>query len=210
MNPSPITVANEQVSIVLVCQMLGVDLPDDVGAGRSRKVHCPFGEFAHSDGGVSPAMRIYPDSNSAYCFSCAAYFNPVGLAAQGLDVDRHTAAVRLLDRIGYRPLDPAAAWHQALECEVQPDKALMADALKTYCRRIDKDWTSRQFEPAISAPLARCLSLLDLVHSEQDVTMWLSCCKAAMRRALHIVESSATDKYGLLWEEIESRKTGES
>lgn len=178
------TVANENVSIVTVCQMLGVDLPDDVGSSRSRKVSCPFGELYHSDQGVSAAMRIYPDTNSVYCFSCSTYWTPVSLAAQAWDVDRRTAAERLLDHIGYRPLDLATAWRTATEFEPEPDKALMADALKTYCRRIDKQWNLRQFDAGVAATLTRCLSLLDLVRTSDDVGVWLAGCKTVMQRTL--------------------------
>lgn len=152
---------------------------------RSRKVRCPFGEIYHSDSGVSPAMRIYPDSNSAYCFSCAAYYTPVGLAARAMDTDRTSAALRLLDHVGYRPLGLVQQFRQAQQYEPEPDLALLADALKTYCRRIDLRWETRQFEPAVAGVLTRCLALLDLVRSGDDVEMWLACSKEVMRRTLH-------------------------
>ncbi len=181
---SVITVANEQVSIVSVCQMFGLDLPDDIGTARSRKVACPFGELYHSDHGVSPAMRIYPDTNSAFCFSCSTYYTPVSLAAQAMGCTRTTAATRLLDRVGYRPLDLATAWRQARDYSPEPDRALLADSLKTYCRRICPDWAHRQFDPQIAATLTRCLSLIDLVKTAEDAALWLRKCKFAMSQAL--------------------------
>lgn len=202
--PSVVTVANEQVSIVTVCQMLGTELPDDVGAGRSRKVHCPFEQVYHSDGGVAAAMRIYPESNSAYCFSCSYYYTPVNLAARAMGVDQRTAAARLLDRVGYRPLDLAAAFRAVSSYEPQPDKALVADALKTYCRRIEPHWSRRQFEPVVAAALTRCLSLLDLVISADDVALWLARCKDAMRRVLHAEQLSLSQKCAVLSEDRNS------
>jgi len=196
-----VTVANEKVSIVTVLTMLGVEV-DDIGMGRARKVHCPFGGLYHSDQGLSPAMRVYPDSNSAYCFSCAAYYTPVGLAAKGLDTTWRKAATHLLDRIGYRPMDLAAQFKDALEYEPEPDKALLADALKTYCRRIDPDWARRQFEPRVAGILTRCLSLLDLVTSQDDVHLWLCKCKEVMRRALQPEQVSLSRKYDVLWETL--------
>jgi hypothetical protein len=201
-SPSVITVANEEVSIVTVCQMLGVELPDDVGSGRSRKVHCPFEELYHSDGGVSPAMRIYPETNSAYCFSCSYYFTPVGLAARAMGVHPTTAAQRLLERIGHRPMDLAAAWKSVSTHQPQLDKPLLADALKTYCRRIDPAWSRRQFEPVVAAALTRCLSLLDLVVSADDVTLWLCRCKEVMWSVLDVETLSLSQKYAALWENM--------
>jgi hypothetical protein len=176
-----------------------MQLPEDVGSGRSRKVRCPFGDLYHSDGGVSAAMRIYPQSNTAYCFSCATHFTPVSLAAKAMDVDRRTAALRLLDDIGYRPLSLAAAWSHALRREPAPDKMLLAEALKTYCRRIDPQWCDRQYEPRVARVLSRCLALLDLVESSGDVQMWLNRCKEAMRQALYVEKLSLSEKYDVLW-----------
>jgi hypothetical protein len=185
-----VAVANEQVAITTVLAMVGVEVGHEVGSGRSRKLHCPFGAVYHSDGGVDPAMRVYPDSNSAYCFSCAAYYSPVSLAVKALDLDPVTAATRLLERAGIKPLDLAAAWAKAQHYEPPMDMALLADALKTYCRRITPDWGSRQFDAPVAATLTRCLGLLELVHSPQDAALWLHGCKAAMR---HTLETGASE-----------------
>lgn len=181
---SIIAVANEQVSIVTAMSMLGMDLPEGVGTSRSHKIHCPFGPVYHSDHGLSPAMRIYPDTNSAWCFSCAVYYTPVKLVSQALDVDVELAAARLLDHIGYQPVDLEQAWQRASSFEPVPDKALMAQALKTYCRRVCADWTSRQFQPVTAAGLSRCLAVLDLVRTDAEAQQWLSVSKAAMRQTL--------------------------
>jgi hypothetical protein len=195
---SVVTAANEHVSIVTVLQMLGVDLGEDLATGRSRKVPCPFGPVYHSDHGVSPAMRVYPETNSAWCFSCAVYYTPVKLISQATDTDPTTAAIRLLDRVGYKPLELAEAWKNVSTYEPEPDKALMADALKTYCRRICRDWADRQFDARIAATLTRCLSILDLVRTDADVDLWLRKCKDAMRRTLNCEEPSLSEKYDVL------------
>lgn len=189
MKSNIVAVANEQVPIVTVCRMLGLELPDDVGEGRSRKVPCPFGAIYHSDGGVDPTMRIYPESNSAFCFSCSISYTPVALAAKGMGLNPHAAAARLLDVIGYRPMDLAGQWSDALAYAPVPDTAMMADALKTFCRRVCPAWSSAQFEPQVAAVLTRCLSLLDLVKTEQDVEPWLTRCKEAMQVVLASVAS---------------------
>lgn len=183
--PSVITVADEQVSIVTVCQMFGVDVGDDIVLGRNRKLPCPFGELYHSDHGRDPAMRIYADTNSAYCFSCQVYWTPVSLAAKAMDVDRRTAATRLLDRIGYKPVDLASAWRQATAYEPPVDTAALAQALAAFCRRTDAGWATRQFEREIAATLTRCLSILDLVRTDADAELWLTRCKTVMAHVLN-------------------------
>lgn len=181
---SIIAVANEQVSIVTAMSMVGVELPEGIGMSRSHKIHCPFGPVYHSDHGLSPAMRIYPDTNSAWCFSCSVYYTPVKLVSQAWDVDGELAAGRLLDHVGYQPVDMEQAWQQVSSFEPVLDKTLMAEALKTYCRRVCADWPSRQFEPGTAAGLTRCLAVLDLVGTDAEAQLWLAVSKAAMRQAL--------------------------
>ncbi len=197
---SPIAVANEKVPIGDVLRMLGVDLADDIESSRSRKISCPFGPLNHSDRGLSPAMRIYPDTNSVYCFSCSAYFTPVSLAARAMDLTWNDAAARLLERIGYKPLDLAGAWKEAVEYTPAPNRSLMADALKTFCRRTAPDWDERQFEPPVASTLTRCLAILDLVSTAQDVHDWLTTCKTAMARVLQRKQPSVSEKFSVLLE----------
>jgi hypothetical protein len=190
-----IAVANEKVPITTVLNMLGVDVAD-----TRRKFRCPFGNVYHSDGGIAAAMRVYPDSNSCYCFSCTAYYTPVMLAARALDMSRRAAAMHLLDRIGYRGLDAVSAWRNAQEYEPELDKAMLADALKTYCRRVAPTWSSQQFEPAVSRLLMRCLGLLDLVRSSEDANLWLGRSKEAMSRVLQANAHSLSSKQQIPWE----------
>jgi hypothetical protein len=180
---SPITVANEQVSILYACRLIGMDVPETLD-GRPPKVHCPFGPIYHRDQGAEAAMRIYPDDNHVYCFAGCGYFTPVSLVAHAWDTDRTSAAVDLLERAGIKPLTLAQAWAQASTTERLPDIALLAEALKTFCARIDPTWSTRQFTPVISAPLRRCLLLLDHVHTEEQAHQWLDVCKLVMRRVL--------------------------
>lgn len=186
-----VTVANEKVPITTVLNMLGIDVVD-----TRRKFCCPFGNIYHSDGGVAAAMRVYLDSNSCYCFSCTAYYTPVLLAARALEMSRRSAAMHLLDRIGYRGLDAAAAWRSAREYEPELDKAMLADALKTYCRRIAPTWSTQQFEPGISRLLMRCFGLLDLVKTSEDANLWLGRSKEAMSRVLqaNVLSLSSNDR----------------
>lgn len=182
--PSPITLANEQVSIAHACRLIGMDIPDDLGYGRSRKVRCPFGEIYHRDGGIEPAFRIYPDANAAYCFSCAVRYSPVWLVAQAWGITARAAAVELLDRAGIKPVSLADAWAHATRRDTPPDHTLLAEALKTYCARVCPDWDAAQFTPSTAGTLSRCLDLLDRVATDTDAQRWLDGCKLVMRRAL--------------------------
>lgn len=182
---SAVSIANDKVPIVLACRWIGMNIDDDIAYGRSSvKVHCPFGAVYHSDQGVEPSFRIYPDSNSAYCFACSTYYSPVWLVAMAWDVQPAEVAVALLERIGVKPVSLADAWAKAAEREVAPDHSLLSEALKTFCARIAADWDDAQFEPAIAGLLSRCLALLELVTAEPDARQWLDGCKKVMRSAL--------------------------
>lgn len=196
-----VDLANEQVSIVTVCRLLGVPLTGDE---VRRKVPCPFGQVYHSDGGLSPTMRINVEANTARCFNCEQTFTPVRLYAHALDLSFRVAAARLLDHAGYRPADPAAVWQRTQRFRPAVDKALLADALKTYCRRVCPDWPDRQFDPQVAATLTRCLAILDLVLTAQDVTQWLGACKAVMNTVLNTHVPSVRENGGVLLTDVQA------
>lgn len=176
--------ANELVQISDLLANFGIYIPIDAQSGASKKVHCPFG-FYHSDGGTSRAMRIYYESNTAYCFSCTKRYTPVKLAAAVWDCSWSTAANRLLEDAGFKPKTLKERWVEATTpVENKPDLIALADALKMYCSGISADWSKMQYSDKVAAKLDRCLSLLDSVATSEDADKWLSVCKIAMRRIL--------------------------
>lgn len=183
-----VTVANETVPITTACQLVGMSIPDDIGYGRSMKVHCPFGDIWHSDQGAEATMRVYVESNHVYCFSRCGYFTPVSLVAAAWDLTWRNAAVELLERIGHKPVSLAEAWAQVGRRDDTPDQTLLGEALKTWCRRAAPDWDDDQFHPRIAATLTRCLALLDRVTTADEARVWLSGCKEAMTRAFTTVQ----------------------
>ncbi len=183
--PSPVTVANERVSISYACALIGLDLPGEV-YGRSVKLRCPFAELYHSDGGAEASFRVYPESNHAYCFTCATAYSPVWLVAQAWGLTARAAAVELLERAGIKPVHLADAWAHAAQRATAPDAALLAEALKTYCARVHPGWADAQFDPAVAGTLSACLALLDRVGDDVQAQQWLTGCKQAMAAALGV------------------------
>jgi hypothetical protein len=174
-----IDLANSVVPILDVCRWAGISVPTDTPP-RSLKVRCPFTEIAHTD--QSPAMRIFPDTNGAYCFSCG-YFSPVWLTASVEGVSQTEAAKMLLDRVGYQPASAASLWEMA-NAEPTPDTTALSQTLRLYCGRIDPTWGSRQFETGVGAVLDRCLALLSYVRSGEQANEWLIQTKLVMQRVL--------------------------
>jgi hypothetical protein len=147
---SVVSVAREQVSILTVCRLVGMSVPDSFQGG-SVKVSCPFGWVNHPDGGHESAFRIYPSSNSAWCFVCQEYYDSPKLYAAVRDITREEAAVVLLDEVGYKPLDLAHLWEQVSRPPVVLDTSSLAEALKVYCSRLSSRWEQRQFESGVAA-----------------------------------------------------------
>jgi hypothetical protein len=176
-----VDLANEHVRILDVCRWVEMRVPDGTPP-RSLKVHCPFGVEAHTDHGSAPAMRVYPDTNQTFCFSCG-YFSPVWLAACVWKVNAVEAAQMLLDRIGYQPASVETLWALAL-AEVVPDTASLGQALQTYCGRVDSHWSTRQFESLSASMLDRCLSLLSHVRTAEQAQTWLTSSKLIMSRVI--------------------------
>lgn len=181
---SPISIANEKVDIRTVCELIGMFVPE-IPDGKSVKLHCPFGSVYHRDQGVETAFRVYPSTNSCFCFACNEYFSPVGLAAKAWDLTFDAAADRLLEEIGYKPPSAEEAWNRLTnKQEATVDPTMLSVALKTYCARIDRDWEDIQYIPDVSSVLSRCLNLLPIVKSEAEARQWLEVSKKVMKQAL--------------------------
>ncbi len=174
-----LALADEQVPILLACRLIGMHLPDLI-ADRALKVHCPFGELYHNDGGIEPAMRVYVTDNRVHCFAGCGSYRPVKLLAHALGIPRISAARELLERVGISRQSREKRWAEALTHTEPLDKALLAEALKTYCRRTVPDWDRRQYEAAPARTLALCLDLLDRVHTAEQAQRWLAGCKRAI------------------------------
>lgn len=176
--------ANERIQITDVLTNIGVFVPDSIRNGGNKKIYCPFG-FYHSDGGTSKAMRVYLASNTAYCFSCSKRYSPVGLASASWDVPWTAAALRLLEEAGFKSKTLTERWVEATTpVENKPDLIALADALKMFCSGVHADWTSIQYDDHVSTKLNQCLSLLDLVQSDEAASRWLDTCKKAMTKVL--------------------------
>lgn len=184
MQASDIDTANAAVLISFVCNKIGMQVPDlDVQSGRPFKTYCPQGDLYHDDRNQSKAFKIYPNSNSAYCFACSEYFSPVSLYAKMMDMPFPAAATALLRLINYQP--PAELWESS--DLLPPSAAALADALQVFCSRVDPSWQVHQFDSLVAGQLNRCLALLDRVNTEDDAAAWLQSAKNFMAQELRTV-----------------------
>lgn len=178
---SPAALANSKIPFPVACRWAGIDVPSDPAEGGI-KIYCPFGEWAHDDGGSSPAFRVYADHG--WCFACGQYFSPVRICADVWDMAPDEAARQMLERAGIADPDYKQQWQRLVDWCQPPDLDGMAAALRAWCARADPDWKARQYDSAVSAKLAACLVLLGRVRTEQDCRAWLAGCKKAMGQVL--------------------------
>lgn len=178
---SNIELANERLDIVQACNDLGMDINDF--SISSLKVYCPFGHLYHADGGKSKAMRVYPGTNSAWCFAGCGYFTPVKLVAMDKGISEQEAAESILEATNYIPPDWQSNWDNIMA--PRPiDKDALTETLKIACARLDKNWESRQFEEPVAHKLRQCLELLSKVATEEDITKWKDITIRVMQKTL--------------------------
>lgn len=180
-----IDIANTRISIHYVCRLVGVDIPDYGKESKSYKVKCMNGELYHSDGGDDPSMRVYSDTNTAFCFRCQTSFTPVWMFASFHGITSRQAAKDLLDLTGYKTKTMKEQLEELYNKTLPPpDLPALATALKVYCSRVNKDWQSLQFSKNISESLSRCLSALDVVTTSEEAEIWLERSKLYMKKVL--------------------------
>lgn len=81
-------------------------LNDFAGAGvefgvKSAKWDCPW-NYEHGDGGLDRGFRVYPDTNTAYCFIIHGSMDPVRVVQIQEGVPRAVAAKRVCEKYGLR------------------------------------------------------------------------------------------------------------
>ena len=180
------TLANENADIISVARLIGMQVPD-FSYSASIKLYCPFGEVSHADGGSSKAFRIYPETNSSYCFACGEAYSPVRLLATAQDISLTEAADYLLELAGVTEEGTDERWEQLTSKQESPiSTAELAEALKVYCSRVDSGWAERQLEPAVATTFQRCLELLGSVRTSADADQWLGATKQVMAKKLGV------------------------
>lgn len=175
--------ANERADICKVLRWLNYETPD---SARTNKVHCPFGEIWHKDGGHEAAARIYEDSNVIFCFACSRVFVPTSLYALSKDCTETDAAEMILREFAPQLLlvNEITEKIEFMDEPLKPDIHSLRAALDIYCSRIDENWNFHQFEKTISGAYLKCLNLLGRVVTTGDADLWLAKSKEIMKKVI--------------------------
>jgi hypothetical protein len=145
---------NETVSIVQILSTLGFDVREDAG-DREQQFRCDLHGSGHDD---TPSARVYPDSNSWYCFGCGVTRD----AIETLQVKQGVAfwaAIKMLEAA--HGLDPLPIDYDADE-QGQGALAEVRDNLASYTTFADEETRTRASLEAMTSdrelPLDRLLS----------------------------------------------------
>lgn len=179
MAESPIKLANELMTINEACIEVGMG---DVSG--MAKTYCPFGDVFHSDRGRSRAFKVFPETNSAYCWACPQYFTPVKLIALNDDITEIEAANKILEMKNYTPPDYVSRW-DALQVQPLVDQDALTEALKLACARmVPGQWETLQYVPAVAQKLTQCLTLVRKIQDQDQADAWFAIAKEAMKKIL--------------------------
>jgi hypothetical protein len=144
---------------------------------RSPKGHCPFG-WEHPDGGVEKSFRVYPQTNSAFCFAGHGRFGPVRLVALKHGVPLERAAVDLLVAKGLLGVSWRQRWRELLSEAGGGREAVPArdgfqelvDALHEALRRHPK-YPQGGVSQRLSEAIVERLSILERLFEEGGATV---------------------------------------
>jgi hypothetical protein len=176
--------ANESANIVSVCRLIGMPMPDFEFAS-SWKMYCPFGEVSHIDGGQAKAFRVYPETNTAYCFACGILYTPVRLLATAKDIEYDEAADMILEMAGVTEANSEERWAELTTPPTETvSTADLAEALKIFCARTVPNWKKRQLDADVSGLVQSCLDLLPRVRTQEDADKWLKAAKSVITKKL--------------------------
>jgi len=174
-----VTEANERVSIYDAHALIGDPIPD-YGMSASAKLHCPFEDVFHVDSGKS--YRVYPMTNSSYCFACAQRFSPVLLVQMYFELEPEDAARKLLDTIGWIEPTIENRWDTIVNPIVEIDHDALKSTLEVYCQRLDPKWVGRSGEARTR--FEKLTDMLKKVSTEHDAQLWLTAAKKYMKQVL--------------------------
>jgi hypothetical protein len=176
----PVRLANAVVRFPAACRLAGFDVPEAKHNGS--RAYCPFGEWAHPDGGRERALRVYSDHG--FCFAEWKYFTPVSIFAEVNGLLHEDAAVQILALSGFTPASWKEHWHQLTTAKPVPDVEALEQALRIWLDGVYAGWKQYQYDGPAATAFSRCLGLLSQVRTEADCSYWLESAKQVMARVL--------------------------
>lgn len=172
-----IELINNSLSVVTLLQDLFNIEANEEGV---TKTYCPEGE-EHSDKGRSPTLKVFPDSNSAWCFSHSKMYNPAQLAKVAVGSSRVESCKKILELYKISTAPPTVEERNQILDEMEKSEEIDVDeareALFTYARTL-KGWNYGQYRPTVVKAINSVLrELKDTDSSFESMDDWLTSSK---------------------------------
>jgi hypothetical protein len=163
----------------LALESSGVRIP--YSEGKSIKGRCPFADVYHLTVDADLSMRVYSDTNSAYCFAGCGSLTPVFIYAKLNDLSYSKAAWSLLGFVGYKPKNLTEQWRELVSYSEPFDKLSYRQAFIEYCNFTFDNWAELQYKGSVAGAVSKLFSVLEVVNTMDDANTWLSVSKAKIR-----------------------------
>lgn len=188
---SPLIEQANAVSIFDVLRdFMGIDIPNT--GSKSWKTDCPF-NFEHGDGGRDKGWRVYPSTNSSYCFVLHGVLDPVRLIMLRKDLSAKRAAYVILENYGllksrnYRERYDQIVAEREMRSAGVGQPAVLVEALHSSVRA-DPRYIEKQFDVEFNVVLEKALEELDVLLARKadgdEVRVWFVKANADLSRAL--------------------------
>jgi hypothetical protein len=188
--------ANEVSVFDVMKDFCNLEVPE---GGRSYKTFCPF-QFEHPNS-LDKNFRVYPATNSAYCFEMHGMLRPVRIVQLQKDLKATKAAIVILERYGLmKPRHYRERFNELLVEREQAktevgDTNYIVEALHTSLRShpaYDEVQYRAVFRQALDEELVRLDRLVQSGYDETVVRSWYE--RARDRLRAIVVAEGAPDE----------------
>jgi hypothetical protein len=181
---SVIDLANKIVPLRIVLRMGNIYV-SEFTYGKSIKARCPYADIYHLTEDAGKSMRVYSDTNTAFCYMGCGVLTPVSVYAKLNGVSYKQSALFLLEKVGHKLKTFDEKWEDAVNA-VQPlNLEGYREALNEMCLfYTDGEWNSLKYSSSISSSFSKLLEILDKAQSYEDADRWLEAAKKFLFKQL--------------------------
>jgi hypothetical protein len=183
-NESVVDIANRIVPLRIVLGMTNIYV-SEFTYGKSIKTRCPFADIYHLTEDAGKSMRVYSDTNTAFCYMGCGVLTPVSVYAKLNGVPYKAAAKFLLEKVGHKLKTFDEKWADAVNGVEPLNLQGYRDALNEICTSYSKgEWSSLKYSPSVSSSFSKLLEILDKASSYEDADRWLATARQLMLKKI--------------------------
>lgn len=170
---SIIDTANKIVPLRIVLGMTNIYV-SEFTYGKSIKARCPYADIYHLTEDAGKSMRVYSDTNTAFCYMGCGVLTPVSVYAKLNGVSYKESAKFLLEKVGHKLKTFDEKWQDAVAGFEPLNLQGYREALTEMCIfHSEGEWGTLKYAPGVSAAFSKLLTVLDKATSYEDADRWL-------------------------------------